>query len=164
MLPSDIGKAIVRHLEERDYIAYIALERDVAVKKHLYGPSLRTDEELLEGLRGRERDIDLLAIADRSSNAFIGRCGLLTSKGRQELELYCLLEQGRWRQGIGEAVISFLAGLARERGRRAIGIVHPENNRSAALLAKLAWVQRGFIYDEGKQFGHHLYMEPYDCA
>ena len=159
MLPSHVGKAIVRHLEERDYAAYIALERDVAVKEYVHGPSLRSDEELLEGLRGRAQDIDLLAIADPSSNVFIGRCGLLTSKGRMELELYCLVEKSRWRQGIGEVVIPFLAGLARERGLRAIGIVHPKNDRSAALLAKLAWVQRGTISDEGKQLGHLLYMD-----
>jgi RimJ/RimL family protein N-acetyltransferase len=162
MLPAHLGRAIVRHLEEEDYAAYIALERDAAVKQYVNGVSSRGDDELLAGLRRRARDVDLLAIADPINKMFIGRCGLLASKVRTELELYCLLQQGRWGRGIGEVVIPFLARLARDRGRRAIGIVHPENGRSIALLTKLSWVQRGTVSDDGKQLGHLLYAESAD--
>ena len=160
MLPRNLGHVTGRHLAEHDYALYIALERDAAVKKYVQGPSSREDDELLATLRCRTPDIDLLAIAENKTDVFIGRCGLLASRVRTELEIYCLVEQNCWGQGVGASVIQFLCDLAHARNCRVIGIVHPANTRSIALLAKLAWVQRCTISQDGKQHGHLLYDEP----
>lgn len=161
MLPINLGIAIVRRLEEPDKQAYLALEKDPVARFYMRGPSKKENDSLWQSVTQLSADdVGVLAIAEPVNNSYIGRCGLLECSAPEESELYCMLEQNYWRQGIGEVVILFLQRLAYDRGKRAVGIVHPENTGSINLLSKIGWVQTGLVTKEGWQLGHLRYGSP----
>jgi RimJ/RimL family protein N-acetyltransferase len=159
-IPKALGEVMVRHLQAGDYAAYIALERDSAVKKFVSGPTSKSDAELLGDLSRYEPTTEVMAIAQTTSNAFIGRCGLLPTNNVFEVEIYCLLAQAHWRKGICGIVVPFLANLVSTQGKVAVGIVDPQNQGSLALLKKLGWIFVGTVRDSGKQHGHMRFVEP----
>ena len=114
MIPANLGAVTVRYLQEEDHLAYVALERDGAVKLYVNGPATKTDHELFGDLRRYQPTTKILAIVETTSNAFIGRCGLLPIRSTSEAEIFCLLAKSHWRKGIGEVVVPFLARLDRK--------------------------------------------------
>ena len=76
ILPANLGLVTIRHLQEEDHFAYVALEKDAEVKMYVSGPTTKTDEEMLGDLRGYRPAMTVLTIAESTSNKFIGRCGL----------------------------------------------------------------------------------------
>jgi RimJ/RimL family protein N-acetyltransferase len=159
MIPANFEVITIRYLKEEDHAAYVALEKDAAVKLYVSGPSPKTEQELFSDLRRYQPSTEVLAIVETISNQFIGRCGLLPIRNSSESEIYCLLAESHWGKGIGEIVFSFLARLASHQGKTAVGVVHPENKRSLALLKKLGWVAIGTLSEPGKQQGHLRYVE-----
>jgi len=160
ILPANLGLVTIRHLQEEDHFAYVALEKDAEVKMYVSGPTTKTDEEMLGDLRGYRPAMTVLTIAESTSNKFIGRCGLLPTKNTSEEEIFCLLAKSHWRKGVGEIVVSFLARVASQQGKIGIGIVDPGNRGSLLLLKKLGWVANGTVSEPGKQFGHLRYVQP----
>jgi len=158
MLPANLGSVVIRHLEQADHVAYVALEKDAAVKQYLGGPTAKTEQQLLGDLRGYQPSTEILAMADAATGQFIGRCGLLPIRDTLEEEIYCVLAKDYWGRGIGELVVAFLARLAIARGKTAVGIVHPDNTKSFRLLEKLGWVQAGTVSEPGKKLGHLRYV------
>ena len=160
LLPANLGSVTIRYLEEEDHVAYVALEKDTAVKLYVSGPTTKTDQMLLGDLRRYTPTTEILAIVETTTNAFIGRCGLLPVRNNSETEIFCLLATSHWRKGIGEVVVPFLARLASSQGLTALGVVHPSNQGSLGLLQKLGWVTIGTIAEQGKQQGHLRFVAP----
>jgi RimJ/RimL family protein N-acetyltransferase len=156
-IPAYLGPVLVRYLEPLDHSLFITLERDAEVRKYINGPSERSDEEFDTGLKSYLPTTSLLAVAHASSNAFLGRCGLLPIRGTNEVELFLLLSRSSQRQGIGARVLTFLVGLAKSMGNEPVGIVHPDNAPSRALLGKVGMVLAGTSYT-GYQAGHLRYL------
>lgn len=161
IVPSHLGEVVVRFLAASDHEAYIALERDTYVRRYVNGPSTKTDSEFLSGLRAYSPTTKLLAIADAASDEFVGRCGLLPLGVTAEVELFVLLATSNQRKGIGRLVLQFLIGLAKTQGKRPIGIVHPENAASRAILQRLGMAATGSVRSADYQNGHLRY-EPAD--
>ena len=98
----------------------------------------------------------LLAIADVTTDTYIGRCGYF--KKGNEAEIYCLLSKLYWRYGIGWQIIPFLTALASSEGLVPVGVVDPENNASRGLLERLGYEPSGFVVANGYQNGHLRYV------
>ena len=160
MIPANLGQVTVRHLQEADHAAYVRLERDAEVKLYVNGPSPKTEEELFNDLRAYRPSLSVLAIAEASTEIFVGRCGLLSRENENEAEVFCLLAKSYWRKGIGEIIVSFLARLASENGQVALGVIDPGNQASLSLVRKLGWIPSGVIMQPGKQNGHLRYLPP----
>ena len=158
-IPADLGRVVVRYLIPDDWPSYIALERDAQVRRYVNGPSEKSDEQFHAGLRDYRPTTSLLVIADVSSNAFVGRCGLLPLRGTDDAELFILLASSSHRRGIGQLVLTFLVALAKSIGKRPVGIVHPENAASRALLERVGMVLEGTVSSGGYQAGHLRYGE-----
>ena len=157
MIPADLGIARVRYIEPRDHAAYVALEKDEETKRYVGGPSMKTEEMLFSNLRQYQPSTDIMAIADPSSDAFIGRCGFLVDILAQEGEIYCLLVKDWRRKGIGRIIVPFLVQLARNSRLRTVGYVAPANLASLALMSNLGMVATG-TKTGGKQDGHIRYV------
>lgn len=160
-IPARLGATVVRFLVASDHEAFIALERDAYVRRYVNGPSRKTDGEFLHGLRNYVPTTELLVIADEASNEFVGRCGLLPLGSTAEVELFVLLATSHHGKGIGSLVLQFLIDLAKIQGKRPIGIVHPENAASRALLERLGMGLTGSVSSANYQDGHLRY-EPAD--
>lgn len=144
LIPANLGLVTIRYIEEQDHRAYVALEMDSEVKRYVDGPTIKSEQELLQGLRTYLPSSELMSIVDNDTNRFVGRCGLLPMN-RVESEVFCLLFKTHWKQGIGRTVVSFLANLATHQGKKVVAIVHPENHGSLALLEKLGWLASGTV-------------------
>ena len=149
---------MIRYLAVADHSSFIALERDAEVRRYVNGPSTKTDDEFLDGLRNYEPMKSLLVMADATTDAFPGRCGLLPVRGTNETELFLLLTKSNQRKGIGQAALQFLISLARCEGKEPIGIVHPDNLASRALMEKVGMVHVGAVPAAGYQNGHLRYV------
>ena len=155
-IPAHLGLVVVRYLASLDHAAYIALERDADVRKFVRGPARKSDEEFLRALRSYEPTTELLAIADPCTDAFLGRCGLLS--GEKEREVFLLLSMSAQGRGIGRCVLHFLIELASSIGCVAIGIVHPENMASRTICEKVGMVHAGTNMSADYQNGHLRYV------
>lgn len=158
LLPATLDSIRVRFIEPSDIDRYIALERDPEVKRFVNGPSPKSDDQLRFDLLSYKPTTELLAIAESSSNEFIGRCGLLYDSKTNESEVYCLLIKPYWKMGIGQRVVPFLAQLAKSEGRVPVAIVDPSNAGSIALLARLGYQPVGVASAKNYQHGHVRYI------
>ena len=157
-IPADLARVSLRFLKAADHAAFIALERDADVREYVNGPSTKSDGDFLHGLRAYTPTTSLLVIADPNSDAFLGRCGLRPVDGTNEVELFLLLEKSSQRKGIGESVLRFLIQLARSEAKEPVGIVHPENQASQALLKKVGMSLVGTVSSNDYQNGHLRYV------
>ena len=157
-IPARLGHVVVRCLVASDHQSYIALERDAEVRQYVNGPSTKTDDEFLHGLRTYEPTTSLLVIADASTNEFLGRCGLLPVQGTNEVEVFLLLAKSSQRKGVGQVVLQFLLALARSQGNEPVGVVHPGNLPSRALMEKAGMLCVGTVSSTDYQNGHLRYV------
>jgi RimJ/RimL family protein N-acetyltransferase len=153
-IPANLGQVVVRFLKVADHTSFIALERDEEVRRYVNGPSTKSDEQFLSSLNSYVPTLSLLTVADQSTDAFLGRCGLLPIRGANQFELFVLLAKSSQRRGIGRSVLEFLIQLARAGGKEPIGIVHPKNLASQALLEKAGMFLVGTLESENYQKGH----------
>lgn len=161
MVPACLGNVIVRYLETTDHAAYIAMEKDAEIKQYVGGPNERTEQDLLSHLRQYRPCTSLLAVADSSTNAFIGRCGLLDVKGSpDEAELYILLTKTHHRKGIASVIVPFLVCLASANGKIAVAYVDPRNHASLKLMERIGAIHVGTNTGAGYQAGHIRYVFP----
>jgi ribosomal-protein-alanine N-acetyltransferase len=136
----------LRHLEPADLDALFALYRDPDVRRHFPGGTLTLDEtrEELEWFRNghpRHPELGLWATIERSTGAFVGRCGLLpwTIDGVFEVELAYLIDKSHWRKGLAtEAARAIVEHAGTALGlSRLICLVMPDNVASAGVAMKV---------------------------
>ena len=138
MVILETKRLILRHLELGDLDALYRLYRDPQIRAHFPDGTRtlsETKEELewfLHGHPGRP-ELGLWATVERSTGAFLGRCGLLpwTIDGQSEVELAYLIDKSRW----GE-------GLATEAARGIIQHARTELHLTRLICLHHAW-QRG---------------------
>ncbi len=108
-----------RHLTLQDFDDLYRLFDDVEIRRY-FPDGVRTAEETLEELEWfleghpDDRRLGLWATIEKSSNKFIGRCGLLpwTIDGKLEIEIAYLIDKSRWREGFGSVAAKGLVGYA----------------------------------------------------
>lgn len=157
MIPAHFEKVIVRYLESKDYDAYARLELDSETKRYVGGPIKRTHQQIVDNM-GYQPTTGLLAIAERTTDDYIGRCGFLDAKASSETELHIILRRDYRKKGIALEIVPFLVELAKSAGKAPSAIIDPSNKQSIELMTRLGWVNTGPIKSENYQNGHIRYI------
>jgi len=139
-------RLLLRHLEPQDLDALYTLYRDPEMRRY-YPDGTRTLEETKQELdwflhgHPHHPELGLWATIERSTGAFLGRCGLLPwhINGQDEVELAFMISKERWRQGFAaEAAhgnIRYAHGVLGL--HRLICLVMPGNASSAGVAEKV---------------------------
>jgi ribosomal-protein-alanine N-acetyltransferase len=141
----ETSRLSLRHLVPGDLDALYALYRDPEIRRY-FPDGTRTREETREELeaflRGHRKhpQLGLWATVERSTNAFLGRCGLLpwTIDGREEVELAFLIDKARWGEGLATEAALGIVEHARSRLklRRLICLIMAGNVASQRVAEK----------------------------
>ena len=140
MLILETPRLLMRRLEPGDLDDLAALYADAETRRYFLEGVLTRDEtaEELEWFRNGHPDdprLGLWATIEKSSGAFIGRCGLLPwlIEGRDEIEIAYLIARSHWRQGFGGEAAQALVryGFDKLGLSRLIALIHPDNIASA---------------------------------
>jgi RimJ/RimL family protein N-acetyltransferase len=93
----------------------------------------------------RTRGYGLMAVTDRASGRFLGRCGLQSVTGHAEPELGWVLRADAWGRGYGsEAARACLAwALADLRLTSVISLIHPRNHAAVRVAERVGMVHDG---------------------
>jgi RimJ/RimL family protein N-acetyltransferase len=104
----ETNRLFFRHLEPGDLDDLYKLYRDPEIRRYFPEGTLtcqETREELEWFLNGHPQhpELGLWATILKSSQQFIGRCGLLpwVIEGRPEVEVAYMISKEHWRQGLG---------------------------------------------------------------
>ncbi len=157
-------RLVLRHLEPDDLEPLYALYRDPEMRE-FYPDGVRTlaetKEELDWFLNGHPHHpkLGLWATIERSSGAFLGRCGLLPWQidGTSEVELAFMIDKRRWREGLATEAARGIIAYARDelKLQRLICLVMPGNVASAGVAMK---VGMRFEREYSDEFGLcHIY-------
>ena len=135
-------RLVLRHLESDDLEPLYALYRDPEIRQY-YPDGTRTLEETKREidwfLRGHPENFDLglWATIEKSTGAFLGRCGLLPWQidGKSEVELAFLIKKERWREGLASEAARGIVRYAKAKLqlRRLICLVTPGNAASVGV-------------------------------
>lgn len=146
MIILETQRLVLRHLEMSDLDALFRLYSDPQIRAH-YPDGTRTlaetREELEWFLPGNHQppELGLWATVERSTGAFLGRCGLLpwTIDGKSEVELAYLIDKSRWREGLATEAARGIIQYARDQLglKRLICLIMPGNVASAAVARKV---------------------------
>jgi RimJ/RimL family protein N-acetyltransferase len=139
-------RLLLRPLDPDDLVDLHRIHGDEALMQQLGYPGARTRAQTAESLDlmwnlARAQGFGMMATIEKSTGAFIGRCGYLVQpvEGVEELELAWLIS--RERQGRGFATEAAMAlrdhagrGLKRS---RVVALIRAENLASARVATKL---------------------------
>lgn len=164
MVVLETPRLVLRRLVPEDLQALFALYRDPEIRRY-FPDGTRTLEETRQELEwfrfGHPRfpELGLWATVERSSGAFLGRCGLLPwdLDGRHEVELAFLIDKARWGEGLATEAASGIVSHARSRLRlhRLICLITPGNTASMRVAEKVGMSFERELVDE---LGHcHVY-------
>jgi len=147
----------LRHLVPEDLDALHALYRDPEIRRY-FPDGTRTRDETREELEWflhghpEHPELGLWAVVERSSGDFLGRCGLLPweIEGRREVELACLIDKRRWREGLAtEAATAIVDHAGRVlRLDRLICLILPGNSASVRLAERVGMSFERELVDE----------------
>jgi len=146
MIILDTARLILRHLEPCDLDALFALYRDPDVRRYFPDGTLtlaETREELDWFRHGHPTfpALGLWATVERSSGAFLGRCGLLPWEidGKQEVELAYLIDKTRWGEGLATEAALAIVNYAQRQLKldRLICLIMPGNVASTTVAEKV---------------------------
>jgi RimJ/RimL family protein N-acetyltransferase len=146
MLVLETPRLLLRHLEPGDLNALHALYSDPQIRRY-YPDGTRTLDQTraeLEWFRHghpQHPELGLWATVEKSTGAFLGRCGLLPwhIDGQLNVELAFLIDKTRWGQGLATEAAAGIVDHARNvlGLARLICLITPGNERSAAVARKL---------------------------
>jgi len=146
MIILETPRLVLRHLEPADLDALFALYRDPETRRY-YPDGTRTRAETEEELNyfrnghPEHPELGLWATVEQGSGTFLGRCGLLPWKidGRDEVELACLIDKARWREGLASEAALAMVQYAKIKLRlsRLICVITHGNTASVGLAEKV---------------------------
>jgi RimJ/RimL family protein N-acetyltransferase len=146
MVILETDRLILRHLKTDDLDALYRLYSDPQIRAHFPDGTrtfAETREELEWFLRGHpdRPELGLWATIERSSGAFLGRCGLLpwTIDGQSEVEVAYLIDKSRWGEGLATEAARGIVQYSRDvlGLKRLICLIMPGNAASAAVAGKM---------------------------
>jgi ribosomal-protein-alanine N-acetyltransferase len=139
-------RLLLRHLQPDDLSALARLYADPEIRRH-FPDGTRTVEETRQELEyflhghPRHPHLGLWATIEKDTGAFVGRCGLLPWEidGKFEVELACLIDKLRWREGFAsEAGIGIIAHAQNTLHlQRLICVITPGNTASIRTATKV---------------------------
>jgi RimJ/RimL family protein N-acetyltransferase len=157
MLILQTPRLVLRHLVPQDLDALFALYRDPEIRQYLPDGTLNLDDtktELEWFLHGHPKfpQLGLWATVERSSGAFLGRCGLLPwdIEGKHETELAYLIDKSRWGEGLASeaacAIVNFAQSVLKL--QRLICLIAPGNAASVRVAEKVGMSFERELADE----------------
>lgn len=161
MIILETARLTIRHLEPKDLSALFALYRDPEVRQYFPDGVLsleETKQEIEWHLSGHPDfpQLGLWATVERSSGAFLGRCGLLPwdIEGKSEVELAYLIDKRHCGAGFATEAAQAIVGYARKvlNRKRLISLILPGNLASARVAVKA-----------GMSFERELHIEVGPC-
>ena len=145
MVVLETQRLTLRHFVPQDLDALFGLYRDPEVRRY-FPDGTRTLEETQQELEWfrhghpRHPRLGLWATVERSSGAFLGRCGLLPweIEGQHAIELAFLIDKSRWREGFATEAATAIADHARNvlGIQRLICLIMPGNSASIRVAQK----------------------------
>ena len=151
------NRLALRHLEPEDLDALFALYRDPEMRRY-FPEGTRTLAETKEELEWhqhghpRHRELGLWATIERSTGAFLGRCGLLPwlIDGVLEVELAYMITKERWREGLASEAARGIVEHARGvlHLKRLICLITPGNDASIGVAEKVGMTFERAYTDE----------------
>jgi RimJ/RimL family protein N-acetyltransferase len=153
----ETSRLVLRHLVPQDLDALFALYRDPEIRRFFPDGTLtleQTKEELEWFSHGHPKfpQLGLWATVERSSGAFLGRCGLLPWEidGKHETELAFLIDKHRWGEGLATEAASELVNYAQSflKLRRLICLITPGNTASVRVAEKVGMSFERELTDE----------------
>lgn len=138
-------RLVLRHLEPEDLDALFALYRDPEMRRYFPDGTrtlAETKEELEWHQHGHPRhpELGLWATTERTTGAFLGRCGLLpwVIDGVEEVELAYMITKERWREGFASEAARGIVAYARDvlHLKRLICLITPGNDASIGVAEK----------------------------
>jgi len=158
MVILETARLTIRHLELQDLSALFALYRDPEIRQYFPDGVLtleETKQEIERFLSGHPEfpQLGLWATVERSSGAFLGRCGLLPweIEGKSEVELAYLIDKMRWGEGFATEAAQAIMGYACNvlNRKRLISLILPSNLASARVAVKAGMSFERELYIEG---------------
>jgi RimJ/RimL family protein N-acetyltransferase len=156
----ETNRLILRHQILEDLDSLYGLYQDPEVKRYVPDAPRtyqETQEELEWFLKGHPKypQLGLWATIHKTTNRFIGRCGLLPWKidEREEVEVAYLLAKGYWGRGLGTEAAQGVARYAFEQLHltRLICLIDPENQASIRVACKLGMAfEKEFENEHGR--------------
>lgn len=163
----ETSRLVLRHFEPADLDALYNLYCDSEIRRYFPDGTrtlMETKEELEWFRHGHPRrpELGLWATIEKSSGAFLGRCGLLpwNIEGRAEVELAFLINKTRWGEGLASEASLGIIRYARDALalERLICLITPGNERSAAVARKIGM---RFETEYTDEYGLcHIYARP----
>jgi RimJ/RimL family protein N-acetyltransferase len=135
----------LRAYSEPDLGGFVSLMSNVDVNRYVANGAMQRSDAVALFRRifsiYKERRFAVWAVENRASGEYIGHAELKPRLGQSGLEMIYLLQQSAWGRGLGTE----LAQLLREHAIRTLGCrrvfatIHPENEASRRVLAKLGF-------------------------
>ena len=153
----ETNRLILRQFDERDIDVVYDMRRDPEVMRFIRRPQSRAETiNWLKLISSRWTDerIGFCAVIERSSNKFIGWCGLWRLKETGEIEVgYAVVKEFRGNGFAAEAAGRCLRyGFEELKVERIVSVARPENTASRRVMEKL-----GMRYDyTGEFYGRPL--------
>lgn len=157
MVVLETPRLTLRHLLLEDLNPLFELYRDPEVRRY-FPDGTRTLEETLHELEwflhGHPSypQLGLWATVERSSGAFLGRCGLLPweIEGQHEIELAFLIDKSRWSEGFATEAAIAIANHARNvlGIKRLVCLIVPGNSASIRVAQKVGMSFERELTDE----------------
>lgn len=138
-MPIETERLLLRPFHPDDLFDLHALLSDPEATAHLVPPGPRSREQAAVSLERmwqlhRQQGFGLLAVEEHGGTHLVGRCGFLSQviDGEEELELSCLIDRARWRQGLAtEAARALLEHAAKVLGRKRVVALLPRRTSPA---------------------------------
>jgi len=146
-------RLILRPMNKTDAEAVFAMRSDENVMRFIRPPQIRQSEAEdwinLVSSRWEKEKIGFCAVIEKSSNKFIGWCGLWHLKETGETEVGYALFREFWGGGFAsEAAGAFLEyGFNELNLEKVVAVAEPENQASQNVMKRL-----GMIYDYTDEF------------
>ncbi len=157
MVILETPRLALRHLAPEDLNALFALYRDPEIRRYFPDGTrtLAQTRQELEWFRSghpKHPELGLWATVERSSGAFLGRCGLLPweIEGTHEVELAFLIDKARWGEGLGTEAASAIVSYAQRtlNLKRLICLITPGNAASVRVAQKVGMSFERELIDE----------------
>lgn len=145
-------RLILRPLAETDVEAIYAMRSDADVMRFIREPQNRAESanwiELVSS-RWATEQIGFCAVIEKSSEKFVGWCGLWHLKETGEIEVGYAVAKEFWGEGYAtEAAIEFLNyAFGKLQREKIVAVAQPENAASRRVMEKL-----GMGYDYTSEF------------
>jgi ribosomal-protein-alanine N-acetyltransferase len=153
-------RVLLRQLTEGDADDYHKLESDPEIKQFIGGAIDKSIEYIKKNIESPSRDkYSLLAIVCKSTNRFIGRCGLINNDKLDNVEIHVILKKEVWGRGLATETCKVLLEIGFELLSldKIVAIFDPANSASKHICEKLGMIFRGYMTTNAYTNGHCIY-------